>query len=402
MRPSVAKKKVSKKAPFSLPDSLTDEDSLRFWRLEHQIRFVSFSKRPIEPGRVVNLEQLEASHCAVSMLFRAQKLSLLLCLCGIEFYEEHARLFYANLWVSADSGEWETLMLSNRIVLKDSLFKDVFGSKLLGDIPFMHGNLWPENFEISLENVKLFVSKTSADITNFGPLSLGFENHIFAHIVATTLIRKGSLSNISNRDVYVVYCLLENTKSSSSLPYGLLISRIIVDSLVDLSPFRPSLIDATYDTRTFSSMGYVLINDKWYRKESVQQRANAPKVTRISADLAALLLKEADLIKVRLDGLESHMQVLQDTHGKVLQLHKDSSTDVRLEVEGLKKQAIRSVNTILKEVNSIKTGADSAHNELAVTVHTSYSNFSKNIECTYDSFCRNVLNTLKYFLGRGR
>ncbi|KAH0695828.1 hypothetical protein KY289_013310 [Solanum tuberosum] len=233
--PSVAKNKVSKKSRFALPDSLTDEDSLRFWGLEHKSRFVSFSKSPIVPGRVVNLEHLEVSHCAVSTFFRAQKLSLLLRLCGLESYEEPVRLFYANLRISIDSGEWETLVL-----------------------------------------------------------------------VATTLIpRKGSLSNISNRDVYVVYCLLkklrinwapwfreymveslEDTNSSSSLPYGLLISRIIVDSL----------------------------------KEFVQQRADAPKV-------------------------------LQDTLGKVLQLHKDSSTDVgklRLEVEGLKKKAIRSINTILK------------------------------------------------------
>ncbi|KAG5589349.1 hypothetical protein H5410_039863 [Solanum commersonii] len=338
---------------------------------------------------------LQASHCtwkggqsgevgSISLrckyVFSAKKLYLLLCLCGLEFYEELVRLFYANLRVSADSGEWETLVLGNRIVLNDSMFKDVFGYDFSGDIPFMHGNLWPKNFEISLENAILFVSETGANITNFGPLSLGFENCILAHIVATTLIpRKGSLRNISNKDVYVVYCLLKklrinwalwfceymveslkDTNSSSSMPYGLLISRIIVDSLVDLSPFRPSLIDTTYDTRTFSSMGFVLINNKWYTKEFVQQRADAPKVTRISADSAALLLQEADLIK-----------------------------------------AIRSVNTILKEVNSIKTGADSAHNELAVTVHTSYSNFSKNVERTYDSFCRNVLNTFKYFLGHG-
>ncbi|KAG5595789.1 hypothetical protein H5410_037021 [Solanum commersonii] len=338
-RPSAEKKKVSKKARFSLPDSLTDEDSLCFWGLEHKRRFMSFSKHPIVPGRVVNLEQLEASHCAVSTFFRAQKLSLLLHLCGLEFYEELVRLFYANLRVSADSGEWETLVLGNRIVLNDSLFKDVFGSDFSGDIPFMHGNLWPKNFENSLESAKLFVSETGANITNFGPLSLAFENHILAHIVATTLIpRKGSLSNISNRDVYVVYCMLkklrinwalwfreymveslEDTNSSSSMPYGLLISRIIVDSLVDLSPFRPSLIDTTYDTRTFSSMGYVLINNKWYKKESVQQRADASKV-------------------------------LQDTLGKVLQLHKDSSTDVGklcLEIEGLKKNVLNTLKYFL-------------------------------------------------------
>ncbi|KAG5595056.1 hypothetical protein H5410_036288 [Solanum commersonii] len=179
-RPYVAKKKVSKKSHFALPDSLTDEDSLRFWGLKHKRQFVF----------------LQASHCT---------------------------------WKGGQSGA------AGRISLRY-----VFGFDFSGDIPFMHGNLWPENFEISLENAKLFASETGANFTNFGPLSLGFENRILAHIVATTLIPwKGSLSNISNRDVYVVYCLLkklrinwalwfheymadslEDTNSSSSLPYG--------------------------------------------------------------------------------------------------------------------------------------------------------------------------------------
>lgn len=98
------------------------------------------------------------------------------------------------------------------------MFKDVFGSEFSGDIPFMHGNLWPDNFEISLEDAKLFVSDTGTDLTNFGPLSLGFENRILANIVATTLIpRKGSLSNISNRDVYVLYCLLKKLRINWSM-----------------------------------------------------------------------------------------------------------------------------------------------------------------------------------------
>ncbi|KAH0658173.1 hypothetical protein KY289_026921 [Solanum tuberosum] len=184
---------------------------------------------------------------------------------------------------------------------------------------------------------------------------------------------------------------VEDNNPSASLPYGLLIYRIIVDSLVDLSKCMPALIDATYETGTFSSMGFVHVNDKWYEKESVQSRADTPRDTRISADSVVLLLKEAEHIKVRLDGLESHMQ-----------LHKDSSTDVgklRLEVGGLKKDVIRSVNKILKEVNSIKFGVYSAHNELAISVHISYSTFSKTIECSLNNFCRNVLNTLKYFLG---
>src|SRR5688572_5746731 len=114
---------------------------------------------------------------------------------------------------------------------------------------------------------------------NFGPLSLCFENRILAQIVATTLIpRKGSLSNISTRDVFVLYCLVkklrinwavwirnymlesvEDSNPSASLPYGLLVSRILVDSLVDLSNYKPIEISATYDTKTFASMGYVLV-----------------------------------------------------------------------------------------------------------------------------------------------
>lgn len=94
---------------------------------------------------------------------------------------------------------------------------------------------------------------------------------------------------MSNRDFFVVLYLvkkininwamwvrgcmvesLEDPKSTTSIPYRLLISRIIVDSLVDLSNYRPSLTDATYDTQTFPSMDYMLINEKLYRKECVQ------------------------------------------------------------------------------------------------------------------------------------
>lgn len=77
---------------------------------------------------------------------------------------------------------------------------------------------------------------------------------------------------------------------SASLPYSLLILRIIVHSLVDLSAYKSTLIDATYDTRTFSNIGYVLIDAKCYKKESVQQKPNTSKATRITTDFACPLL----------------------------------------------------------------------------------------------------------------
>ncbi|KAG5592572.1 hypothetical protein H5410_043086 [Solanum commersonii] len=393
-RTSSVKKKSCKKARSDPSIPFEPEDMHNFWGVEQKLKFEAFKKRPIVPGRVINLELLEESHCPVISLFRTQKLSLLLRLCGHELYEEPVRLFYANLRVSEDSGDLETLVLGNRIVINDSMFKDVFGSEFFDDVPYMNG-VWPENFEVSFEAAKAAVAEPNTDLSNFGPLSLCFENCIIAHIVATTLVpRKGSLSNISTRDVFILYCLvkkyrinwaawireymlesIEDSNPSASLPYELLVSRIIVDSLVDLSNYKPVKVNATYDTKTFSSMGYVLVNDKWHKKESLQARAETPKATRVSADSASVLLQEVGDIKTRLTSLESNVMVMR--------------------VEDLKKEGVKTVNRLIKQVDSIKAGADFSHNELAVSVQTSYSNLSKDVERSYDSFCRNILNTLK-------
>ncbi|KAG5608959.1 hypothetical protein H5410_020240 [Solanum commersonii] len=392
-RPFSSKKRTSsvknKKARSDPLISFEPEDMHNFWGVEQKRKFEAFKKRPIVPGQVINLELLEDSHCPVISLFRNQKLSLLLRLCGHELYEEPIRLFYANLRVSEDSGDLETLVLGNGIVINDSMFKDVFGSEFFDDVPYMNG-VWPENFEVSFEAAKVAVAEPNTDLSNFGPLSLCFENRIIAHIVATTLVpRKGSFSNISTRDVFILYCLVkkyriswaawireymlesvEDSNPSASLPYGLLVSRIIVNSLVDLSNYKPVEVNATYDTNTFSSMGYVL---------------------------------EVGDIKTRLTSLESNVMVMQECLNKILQHSKDTSTDVgkiKLAVEDFKKEGVKTVNRLIKQVDSIKAGADSSHNELVVSVQTSYSNLSKDVERSYDSFCRNILNTFKYFLGR--
>ena len=55
---------------------------------------------------------------------------------------------------------------------------------------------------------------------------------------------------------------VEDLNVSASLPCGLLISRIIVNSFVDPSMLTPYLINATYYSYTFSSMGYVQVVEK--------------------------------------------------------------------------------------------------------------------------------------------
>lgn len=200
--------------------------------------------------------------------------------------------------------------------------------------------------------------------------------------------RKGSLSSISNRDVFVLYCLLkkyhinwgvwiraymfesgENSNPSATLPYGLLISRIMIKSQVDLSGFQATEISATYDSRKFASMGYTLIDKKWHKKDSIKAKADAPKPTRIPADAVALLLKEVEEIKSHLTSLDSNMQGLPDIIEKVLQLSKDTSTEVgklRLDADGLKREGISTVNKLIKQVGSMNVGVNSSNNLLAV------------------------------------
>ncbi|KAG5615586.1 hypothetical protein H5410_015410 [Solanum commersonii] len=114
-------------------------------------------------------------------------------------------LFYASLCISPDSGEMETLIMESRIIINELLFEDVFGAKFFGVVPYMNG-VWPNYFEVFLEGAKRAVAEPDSNLFVVGPLSLCFEHHILAHIVATTLIpRKGSLSSIFTRDVFVLY-----------------------------------------------------------------------------------------------------------------------------------------------------------------------------------------------------
>ena len=55
-------------------------------------------------------------------------------------------------------------------IIKDSLFRELFGSEYTSDTPFMHGNVWPDQFESSLEDAKVFLAETGADVSNVGPL----------------------------------------------------------------------------------------------------------------------------------------------------------------------------------------------------------------------------------------
>ncbi|KAL3322334.1 hypothetical protein AABB24_039786, partial [Solanum stoloniferum] len=137
------------------------EDLQLFWSSVEKAKFMAFKDKTSAPGRVICLNQLEGSHCLVSMYFNFQKLHLFFLLCENEVFEEPVKMYYANLRVSKDNGELETLVLGYCIVLSQDLLEKVFGTKFSGRIPFFSGN-WPDDFEVTqndplLRKVRIFL-----------------------------------------------------------------------------------------------------------------------------------------------------------------------------------------------------------------------------------------------------
>ena len=104
---------------------------------------------------------------------------------------------------------------------------------------------------------------------------------------------------------------------------------------MDISKYNTTLIDASYDTRTFSSMGYVFVNEKWYKKESIHTRTETPQATHIFDCSTTLHIKKADHIKVKINGFNSHVQVIKDNYTRIILK--------MLEYYGLNKGSLRRI-----------------------------------------------------------
>lgn len=103
-----------------------------------------------------------------------------------------------------------------------------------------------------------------------------------------------------------------NTHASASLSYGLFINRILNYYFIDLLGFPKVKVTATYDCKTFTSMGYALIGNKWYRKDSVKSRSDLPKVSKSDTNSTFTLLKDMKKFKGILKGIEKGMLGLQE------------------------------------------------------------------------------------------
>ncbi|KAF3676021.1 Glutaminyl-peptide cyclotransferase [Capsicum annuum] len=235
-----------------------------------------------------------------------------------EVFEDPICMFYANLLMSPDNNELEALVLGTHIILNDFLFEKVFDTKFSGIFPFMNDTC-PENFEVSFDEAKKVVSDPNSNSPSFGPLSLNFRNRILAHIIVTTLIpRKGSLSNVTCRDVFAIQCLIKKYKinwstwiceymienvvdshASTNLPSGLLITRILLHYVIDLSAYPV------------------------YKSLPLMTQRN----------------KEIEELKGRLTSIEKGISRIQESTAKLIQLTKETSTDigkVRISLDGFK------------------------------------------------------------------
>ncbi|MCE5165776.1 hypothetical protein HAX54_012241, partial [Datura stramonium] len=200
-------------------------------------------------------------------------------------------------------------------------------------------DLWPDDFEVSLDEAKSFIAEEGTTLSDFVPSTIYFENQILADIVATILLpRKGSLSSLSGIDVFVLYCLLkkikinwvdwllssmmecfQDTGGNNNLPYGMIISCILKVIGIDLSKNPAREISFTYENRVFTSIGYIFSKERWHKKAKFTLKFNAAinespsginsgVVQNVSQDS---LLKDVVKIKASLGAVVDYLHKIQ-------------------------------------------------------------------------------------------
>ncbi|KAF3627741.1 hypothetical protein FXO37_29706 [Capsicum annuum] len=161
---------------------------------------------------------------------------------------------------------------------------------------------------------------------------------------------------------------------------------------------------ATYDSKTFVSMGYVLVDSEWCKKDSSKTRSDTSKVSKSMSNPVLSATKEIQELKEWLKAIKKGLVDLWQSTTRLIQLSKKMSTDmdkVRLSLDDLKLKDVKMFNRLFARVDTIKSKTSSSNNELAISVQNFYSSFTKKVEKSYEHFCTNMHNTLTYFLEKG-
>ncbi|KAF3669077.1 hypothetical protein FXO37_09218 [Capsicum annuum] len=93
-----------------------------------------------------------------------------------------------------------------------------------------------------------------------------------------------------------------NVNASASLPYDMLITRILQYYSINLSAYPPIEVVSSYDSKMFASMGYVLVENEWCKKDSARARSELPK------RLTSILETDKNMEKSIMDQLEHYAE----------------------------------------------------------------------------------------------
>ncbi|KAG5581191.1 hypothetical protein H5410_051818 [Solanum commersonii] len=177
------------------------DEKVDFWNSSHEIIFHSFKDKTLVHGKVVDLDLLSLLDCPIKPFYEFQGWVNIFSI-PMEVYEPLIRIFYANL-----------------------------RSPKAGEIEY-------------LAKRELVVDPSDPLHSHLGPKNLSFETGIIAHIIATTLLpRARSYSTLSLCDTLLTYCIVSRViihlssfilsamadviSDPSSLPFGMLITRIL-------------------------------------------------------------------------------------------------------------------------------------------------------------------------------
>ncbi|KAF3637327.1 hypothetical protein FXO38_23751 [Capsicum annuum] len=119
----------------------------------------------------------------------------------------------------------------------------------------------------------------------------------------------------------------------------MLITRIILYYEINLSAYPVLEVLAIYDSKTFASIGYVLFDNEWCKKEHAENQPNRLRGSKSMSNPTLSPAKEIKQLKGRLTAIKEGIVSLQESTAKLLQLSKDTSTGmvkVYLNLDGFK------------------------------------------------------------------
>lgn len=124
----------------------------KFWIIWRREKFFIFKNCSVVPRLIMNLSQLKESHSNISYFFRSRNLYLVRRIYGMEGFEDSVSVLYANLYLSQENSELETLMLGTKIILMTFYLRNFWTLSSLGLFPLgmVHGLI-----TLSLELMKV-------------------------------------------------------------------------------------------------------------------------------------------------------------------------------------------------------------------------------------------------------